>query len=409
MMEFLRKFLPFGLILLSIAVVAVLVGLARGKRPERKAEGPQAVLVDVIAAETRSLNLIIASQGSVRPRTETVLVAEVSGKVVSVSPDFVAGGFFKAGDTLLQIDPSDYRTALKAAEANLASMQARLADERARSEQALKDWRNLGRSGEPSDLVLRKPQLQDAMANVSAAEAAVQKAKRDLQRTRISVPYEGLVREKRVDIGQYASPGTPLGVTFAIDSAEIRLPLSADDVAYLDLPSAVESAERPFPDVTLSAEEGGEIRTWQARIMRTEGVVDETSRVVYAVAQVIDPYGVLGQSVQDELKVGTFVRAAIQGRALQDVVVLPRFALRDNDTVLIANADDQLEIRPVTVVRAEPRQVYIGAGVSDGERVVTTTLEAPITGTRLAISGAESSPPAGAAEARMAASAENAE
>ena len=155
--------------------------------------------------------------------------------------------------------------------------------------------------------------------------------------------------------------------------------------------------------------EGGEIRTWQARIMRTEGVVDETSRVVYAVAQVIDPYGVLGQSVQDELKVGTFVRAAIQGRALQDVVVLPRFALRDDDTVLIANADDQLEIRPVTVVRAEPRQVYIGAGVSDGERVVTTTLEAPITGTRLAISGAESSPPAGAAEARMAASAENAE
>lgn len=387
MRKFLKYTLPLGIFVLAIVVFIVLITIGRAQRPERVEESRQAVLVDVIEAEARLVNFTVSSQGSVQPRTETTLVAEVSGKISSVAPDFIAGGFFEAGEVLLEIDPSDYRTALKRAQASLASQQARLADERARSDQALRDWRNLGRTGEPSDLVLRKPQVQEAIANVEAAEADVDKARRDLERTRISVPYDGLVKRKLVDIGQFVSPGSQLGVTFAIDTAEIRLPLSTDDVAYVDLPSATRAGQDEFPLVTLSAVQAGERRTWQARIVRTEGVVDETSRVIYAVAQVVDPYGVLGQSKQDELKVGTFVRAEIQGRSAGTVVVLPRRALLQDNTVLIANSERELEVRPVTVVRAEPHEVYISAGVEDGERVITTTLEAPIPGMRLSING----------------------
>ena len=329
------------------------------------------------------------------PRTETTLVSEVSGKVASVSPDFVAGGFFRKGEVLLQIDPSDYETALKRAEAALASRRAKLADEQARSDQALKDWQNLGRSGTPSDLVLRKPQLQDALANVSAAEADVQKARRDLQRTRISVPYDGLVREKLVDVGQYVSPGTRLGTSFAVDTAEVRLPLSASDIAYLDLPSATEAETKSYPRVTLYAEEGGIRRQWEAQIIRTEGVVDISSRVVYAVAQVTDPYGVLGQSEQPELKVGTFVRASIEGRSAENVVVLPRYVLQNDNTVLVANRNNELEIRAVTVARAEPEWVYIIDGITGGEKVVTTTLDAPIPGMKLSTGGTNAAMAAG--------------
>lgn len=387
MRKFMKYTLPLGIFVLAIVVFIVLITIGQAQRPERVEESRQAVLVDVIEAEARLVNFTVNSQGSVQPRTETTLVAEVSGKISSVAPDFIAGGFFEAGEVLLEIDPSDYRTALKRAQASLASQQARLADERARSEQALRDWRNLGRTGEPSDLVLRKPQVQEAIANVEAAEADVDKARRDLERTRISVPYDGLVKRKLVDIGQFVSPGSQLGVTFAIDTAEIRLPLSTDDVAYVDLPSATRAGEDEYPLVTLSAVQAGERRTWQARIVRTEGVVDETSRAIYAVAQVVDPYGVLGQSKQDELKVGTFVRAEIQGRSAGTVVVLPRRALQQDNTVLIANSERELEVRPVTVVRAEPHEVYISTGVEDGERVITTTLEAPIPGMRLAING----------------------
>lgn len=389
MRKYVRVLLPVGIILGAIIIVVSMIGIQAGKRPERKAEVTPALLVDAIDAEVRDLNFTVQSQGTVRPRTETVLVSEVSGKVDHVSPDFVAGGFFRKGEVLLRIDDSDYRTALKRAEAALASMQARLADETARSEQALKDWKNLGRTGEPSALVLRKPQLLDAQANVSAAEADVEKARRDLQRTRITVPYDGLVKEKAADIGQYVSLGTRLGVSFAIDTAEVRLPLSKDDLAYLDLPSVSDQRDDWATPVTLHQDEAGVRRSWKARIIRTEGVVDETSRVVYAIAEVEDPYGILGISTQSELKVGTFVSAEIQGIAAENVVVLPRYALRADNTVLVANEARELEVRDVNLIRTEPDKVYISSGISEGEKVVTTTLDAPIPGTLLRISGEE--------------------
>lgn len=401
--KILYYFLPLGIIVLAVIMVIGMAMMSKGKRPDRQDSGKTAVLVETIPAEVRSFNFIIQSQGTVRPRTQTTLVAQVSGIVVSVSEDFVPGGFFRAGEVLLEIDPSDYRTAVKRAEATLASREAKLAEETSRSEQAVKDWRNLGRAGDPPDLVMRKPQLADALANVQAAEAEVEKARRDLRRTRISVPYDGLLRDRRVDIGQYVTPGTQLGVSFAVDTAEIRLPLAAADLAYLDLPPSIDTQVEDYPDVSLSAEIGGVTKTWDAHLIRTEGVLDESSRVLYAVASVVDPYGLLGQSDQEELRMGTFVRAAIDGRYVNNVVVLPRYVLRNDNTVLVANSERELEVRDVSVARAEARQVFITDGISDGELVVTTTLEAPIPGTHLAIRGEEPRENAPEAEAKTAA------
>jgi RND family efflux transporter MFP subunit len=397
MKKFFKYILPLALIALSVVVVVAMVIIAQGKRPPRKDTAGQALVVDVIPARVESLNFSVVSQGPVAPRTETTLVAEVSGQIVSVSSNFIAGGFFRKGEVLLQIDPSDYETALMSAQAGLAARTAQLADQRARSEQALKDWNNLGRQGEPSDLVLRKPQLAEAQAAVQAAEAELRRAERNLERTRIKVPYDGLVRSKQVDVGQFVGAGTPLGVTFAVDYAEIRLPLSSNDLAYLDLPSATRLDRAHRVPVTLSATTNSGAKEWQAEIVRTEGVVDDRSRVVYAVAEVVDPYGVLGQSKQDELKMGTFVRAEIQGLRADDVVVLPRSVLQSGDKVLVASKDRQLEIREVDVLRAEPRSVYITSGIEDGDLIVTTSLEAPIPGTKLAIGG-ESPPGPGGPE-----------
>jgi len=387
MKKFLRYVLPVALIAGAIIVVMGLVTMAKNKRPEKSDEPDQAVLVDVIPARLESLNLSVASQGTVRPRTETILMAEVPGKIVNVSENFIAGGFFRKGEVLLQIDPSDYEAGLKRAQANLASRKAQYADTKARSEQAQKDWKNLGRQGDPSDLTLRIPQLAEALAGVQAAEADLLKAERDLARTRISLPYDGLVRSKRVDVGQYVGPGAQLGVTFSIGTAEIRLPLSSRDVAYLQLPSATGLKSSKRPKVLLTAKSSGLEGQWEAEIIRTEGVVDETSRVIYAVAQIADPYSVLGESNQKELRVGTFVRAEIQGLRADNVIVLPRSVLGSENTVLVANEENKLEVRPVQVLRAEPQLVYISGGISAGERVVITAMDAPIPGTLLSITG----------------------
>jgi RND family efflux transporter MFP subunit len=387
MRKLVRNILPLLIIVFSIVLVGGLVAINKSKRPVLKEATARTIQVDAIPVDRVSLNLSVFSQGSVKPRTETTLVAEVSGKIVSVSPNFIAGGFFREGEMLLQIDPSDYQAGLKRAQANLASREAQYADQKARAEQALKDWRNMDRQGEPSDLTLRKPQLAEARANVQAAEAELQKAERDLERTRIKVPYDGLVRIKQADIGQYVAPGTKLGITFNIDTAEIRLPLSAADVSYLDLPSATDPANKPKPQVTLTTENSGAGGEWRAEITRTEGVIDEKSRVTYAVAEVMDPYGVLGQNHQNELKIGTFVRAEIQGQRADGVFKLPRSVLRSNNTVLVADTERQLQIRQVVVLRAEPRSVYISEGIMDDDMVITTTLDAAIPGTQLVISG----------------------
>ena len=392
MRRFMQIILPLGLILGSVAIVLGLVELAKSKHAGKKPEANSTVLVDTITAHQETLTLTVVSQGTVRPRTETTLVTEVAGTIVDVSANFVAGGFFHQGEVLLQIDPSDYETGVKRAEANLASKKAQYADQKARSEQALKDWRNLGRQGEPSDLTLHKPQLAEALAAVQAAEADLQKAKRDLMRTRITLPYDGLVRTKQVGLGQYVGPGTPLGVTFSIATAEIRLPLTSRELAYLQLPSATGMDESRRPPVRLTAGSSGISGEWQAEIVRTEGVVDETSRVIYAVAQVMDPYALLGRSRQPELRMGTFVRAEIQGRRVESVIVLPRSVLRANDTVLVANREHKLEIRDVEVLRAEPETVYITAGIRSGERVISTAMAVPIPGTLLAFTDETATP-----------------
>lgn len=392
MKKFFKYILPLGIIALSIVAVIAMVAIAQGKRPERKDTGNQALVVDTIPARLQSLNFSVVSQGAVAPRTETTLVAEVSGQIVSVSSNFIAGGFFRKGEMLLQIDPSDYETALLRAQATLAARKAQLADQTARSEQALKDWTNLGRKGEPSDLTLRKPQLAEAKAAVQAAGAELRQAERNLERTRIKVPYDGLVRNKMVDVGQFVGAGTPLGVTFAVDYAEIRLPLSSNDMRFLNLPSAtrLDSAHRVPVRLVSGTLEG--LQEWDGEIVRTEGVVDQKSRVVYAVVEVVDPYGVLGKSDQAELKMGTFVRADIEGLRADNVVVLPRSVLQNDNTVLVANKDRELEIRQVELVRAEPRQVYISSGVDSGELVITTSLDAPIPGTKLSITGEQVAP-----------------
>ncbi len=393
--SFFKRFLPLFLVIGSVFLLFAFAALRQPPPAEEKP--PVAQLVDTVTVSQESLVYSITSQGTVEPRTETTVVPEVAGKIVELSPVFVAGGFFQAGEVLLQIDPSDYQAALTSAEASLASAQAQVAEERARVEQARKDWENLhgpiGGSGkQPNTLVLREPQLAQAEANVKAMQAALQRAQRDMQRTKISLPYAGLVKERQVDLGQYVSPGTALGTTFAIDVAEVRLPLTENDLDYVQLPETIRSGDQQqFTPVTLTSSSNRGQQSWDARIVRTEGVVDATTRVTYAVAVVDDPYGLLGTSRSTPLRVGTFVNAEIEGVSAYDVIALPRSSLREDGTILIADSDNKLDVREVVIDRATPASVYIRAGLEPGERVITTAIAAAIPGSPLRIYGDDAS------------------
>jgi RND family efflux transporter MFP subunit len=368
----LKKLITPGLLIIASTVVAVVLYNQAPKAALREVTSP-VLLVDVVATKPTTVELNVNAQGSVTPRTQTTLVSEVAGQILEVADAFVSGGFFKKGEILARIDDRNYQAELKRAEASVAAARTVLVREKGLADFALEDWKKSQRSDAATELALRKPQVAEALAQLAFAQAELKKRIGDLERTVIRAPYDGMIRQKRADVGQYVSPTLQLAEIFATDVVEIRLPLPDKDLRHLDLDA--------LPKVKFSAALGGKTYTWHGRIVRTEGVFDEQSRVLYAVAQVEDPYNQQGDDWAYPLRVGTFVDAEIAGPTVENITVLPRSALRRGDRVWTIGADNTLEPRKVTLLRADENLIYVQSGLEGNPLVCLTTLENPLPGT----------------------------
>jgi multidrug efflux system membrane fusion protein len=387
-----RKPLPLGIMLaiggglILIAIVIVFVLQATAPEPPTKEPVIFRPAVEVKVVEPGTHRLKVKTQGQVLPRTQTNLVAEVSGRLLEVSPSMEEGGAFREGDLLFRIDPRDYEARLTAAQADLARAEAELTREKAEAEQALRDWEALGNGGQPSDLVLRKPQMAQAQASLESARAAVLKAETDLERTRITAPYHGRSLKKDAEVGGFVNNFSGLlGTIFATDYAEVRLPLSDQQLAKLDssLLMSGEGAIENGPEVILSARTAGQLRQWKARIARMEAAVDSTSRLYYAVARVERPYSTEVHS--SPLMVGLFVDADIEGRVTEGTFEIPRIALHPNNMVYIIDGDNRLEKRTVQVLADLGDRIIVQEGLQAGEKICMTPLSSPSDGMEVTI------------------------
>jgi RND family efflux transporter MFP subunit len=395
MTKFFRLVLPAVVLAVCLAIGVTLIRTA--PKAERRQPTPVLPTVETMTVHPSNYPVIINSQGTVVPRTESTLIPEVNGQIVRASENFQAGGFFEAGEVLLEIDPRDYNNAMVVAEAALAQANAALDEERARAAQALRDWEVLKLSEEPNDLALRKPQLKSAQAAVAAAGARLEQANINLQRTKIQAPYTGLVLEKQVDVGQYVSPGNVLARIYAVDLVEIQLPLTNNQLAFLNLPESYHgqtqsTAKKRFPMVYLTAQAGSRTHRWKGRVVRTAGAIDTQSQQIFVIAQVNDPYG---RQHGLPLKVGQFVEAQIAGRVLIGVFVLPQGVIRRNNEVLIVSRDEIIERRQVEVIWSDNDQAVVKSGLIAGERISLTSLPYAISGTRVRVADDRSQPPAG--------------
>lgn len=352
--------------------------------PQTIDKKPPSMLVDVMRVHAANEKITVKAQGSVTPRTQTTLISEVSGLITEVSAAFVAGGFFSKGDVLVRIDDRNYRAEVKRAQAAVRAAETNVTRETGLADYAREDWERaqsvLRSSKAATDLAMRKPQQAEALASLEFAKADLEKREGDLDRTVIRAPYDGLVREKRADIGQFVNSGSPLAVTFSVEVAEIRLPLPDSQLPYLNLDEH-ELVQGRGPGVVLSANIGGQLNSWQGRIIRTEGIFDERSRVLYLVAQIDDPYNRYSQKWQHSLRMGTFVEAAIEGEQLDNVIRLPRTALRRDNKIWTVSDNDTL--RPVTVeiAHADEQSVLIRSGLISGQLICLTVPENPFPGT----------------------------
>jgi len=396
-MKVIRFLLPLFVVALGVAGSALLVKYGKKTEPEETPFVPP--LVEAVTAVSQDYQFKIHAQGAVSARTEIDLVPEVSGKVARVSPSLIAGGFFETGDELVAIESRDFELGVIGAKSQLAQASALLAREEAEASVALKEWKELG-SGAASPLLKREPQLAQARAAVRAAEAALEQTERDLARCILRAPFAGRVEHRSVAAGQFVNRGAPVARLYAVDFAEVRLPLPAEDLAYLDLPLAFRGDARQIsgPAVTLRADFAGKQHEWRGQITRTEGRIGVRNRMIYAVVQIDDPYGRSSASDRPPLAVGLYVDCEIEGRIAKDAIALPRRALRGKSELWVIDDEKKLFIRPVEVLRAGRDEVIVGSGLEAGDVVCVSSLDAVVNGMSTRIADVEAAPKDGEAK-----------
>ena len=366
----LRIVLPFVLLVLGVIGYNKLsVEMPEEAQPRRERKP---VETRVLELKREDYQVEIPSQGNIRAHGLVNLTAEVAGKVQAIYPSFEEGAFFSKGDILLEINPIDLQVALISAQAQVASAQLNLEKEEALAEQARLDWKDLGYEDEPSALVRREPQLKAARQGLLLAEAQEESALRNLERTKVTAPFDGRVLRRTVGAGQSIGPSTALAEIFATDYSEVRLPLSTLNLRDITLP---EDASDPPLVVTLRDGLDDQSSTeWSARILRTEGALDANTLELFAIARIEDPFGL--RSEQPPLRVGQPVIASIPGKTLEDVFVIPREAVSQLSRIRIVDPTtmklDSSYIRPLH--SDDDHIIFRDSSLEDGTLLVLTRL-----------------------------------
>jgi len=387
-----KVFIPVAILLVTFMLSQVII-----KNPPKSNRGKGAsaaqITVKTVNLAPENYQVILNSFGTVKPRTNSILVAQVSGEINEVSRQFRDGGFFEKGDVLVQLDDRDHRAEVKINQSSLLSAKQVLLEEKARAEQALVDWQRLGNGSEPSVLVLRQPQLAAAQAQVLSAQAKLEKAQLMLERTKVVAPYAGRILKKHVDLGRVVVNNTQLADIYAIDYVEIRLPINNKDLSFMRLPEEyrhknVDNSDTTGSPVTLTSNLIGQ-QTWQGKIVRTEGAIDENSQQLYIVAQIDDPYDASNEKVAP-IKIGQYVNAQITGSTINRAMVIPNSAIYQGSYVYVVEqvADKfVLKRRDITIRWQNNEDAVIETGLAFDEQLVLTALGQVSSGTPVKVAG----------------------
>ena len=326
----------------------------------------------VIELKKENYQTTIEANGIIKAHNEIILTSQVSGRVVTIHPQFEDGAFFKKGAILLELEEADFLTSVASAKANLAQAEAAHAQEKARSEQAKLNWEDLGYDEEPNDLVLRLPQLKEAVARVNSAQTQLAQAERNLSRSKIKAPFDGRVIERNVGISQSISANTVLSKIYSIDYAEVRLPISSQDMKNLKLPEAPD--DKPLEIILSDSLNEENESTWKAKIVRTEGALDQNSLELFAIARIPDPFG--KKSGNPTLRIGQPVKAVIPGTVINDVFRIPRMAVRQLRMIYLVDKNNST-IRGSIINPINESEDYIfikDASITEGTLLATTPM-----------------------------------
>jgi len=377
-----KKQIIIPIAILAAGIIALIGFSSMKKPPEEKAEIDNTPIVAVENIVVAPLTLEVSSYGVVKPKYETTIVAQVNGEIVELSDTFVRGGLVKKGQLLARIDPNDYDAALIDAQANMASARAALEKEVAQGKVAEREWKQITDTS-PTELSLRKPQLAQELARVKSAQAAILRAKRNLQRTEIRAPYDAMINSRTIGLGSFVGVGSEIGKLLGTAIAEVRLPVADNQLQFL-------IAQGQDAQVNLTGTFAGKEIQWQAAIARSEGVVDDKSRMSYLVAEIQDPYHLQNNTVENAmpLRFGSYVQAKILGVEINNASIVPRYLVVDEQVAILDN-ESKLHYAEIDIVRHQGGNVIVANGLSDGDQLIVSALDYPVEGMKLALTSGE--------------------
>ena len=368
-------------VLVILVAVWFAIGLIRTRPVAPRVEvPPRTTFVETIVPEPRTERLKIIAYGTVEPKRRLVLQSQVGGKVISLNEALVKGGRVSEGDVLYQIDPRDYELAVQQRLADVASAKVALQKENALQVVAQREWELLGDSVATSEtgrqLARREPQRQQAEAALAAAEGRLSLARLDLERTTMRAPFNALVLEDMIEIGQVVAPLAPTATLVGTDVYDVNVSIPLEELAWVTA-DAGNPADNSPASVVLELGDEESIR-FDGRVARIAGEVERAGRLARVIVQVDDPLG--DENAQARLLLGSYVRVEIEGAEVEDVFVLPRAVMQENNTVRVMNLDAELDIRTAEVVAGTPDTVLLRLPLQAGEEIVASPLSVAIPG-----------------------------
>lgn len=371
------------MLLLSVAVFKKMASMR--KAPAKAPHEILAPLLNAEAVKSETLNVSIISFGSVEPKIEVDIIPQVSGIVVALQDDFVNGGFFGADEALITIEQIDYELAVEKADAAVKQAAVLHEKELAEQEVAFQEWEQIHPDEKPTSLlVTRELQVKHAEAELKAAKANLRIAELNLERTVIKMPFDGRVMDESVDIGQFLAAGQQVAQVYATDTVEIIVPLKDSQLAWFDVPlgykNGLETEAAKGSEVEVVAEFGGTEYKWTGNIVRSQGNIDQVSRMINIVVDVENPFRLKNHN--PPLVPGMFVEIRIKGKELKDIIRIARYAVRNGDEVWVEK-EGVLEIRKVEIIRQDKKFAYVAKGLKDGEVVITSPLDVVTNGMKV--------------------------
>jgi multidrug efflux system membrane fusion protein len=360
-------------IVIFIIGFSIIAAMFSSKPSPRKWGGgpPSSVGVETVQLEASNYPVWIESYGSAEPLTRTQLVSEVSGRVIEVANNIRAGSSFKTGDILLTIDPRDYQIEVDVAKSTVADAWVKYKEELAQADVAERDWNVRPGNETGRDLALRKPQVAAALASFDASKARLAKAELNLERTQVKAPFDGKILKQMVDLGQVVNPSQTIAEIYSTDFIEVRLPVKAQDLAHIQLPddsytpgNSPKNNQDHLPVVLFEGELGGKTFTWEGKLVRSEGAFDSSTRMLYVVAKLDNPF--VSSQQLPALRVGQFLRAKIEGTQLTNVYAIPRRAVSQSNMIAIAE-NGLLQKRLIKPLWTDAQSVVISASSMLGD------------------------------------------